>query len=78
MTRAKFVCTSVTKSRHWGDPGKFLYTAKFNPVTSGSEENKKFYELTPSGTIELGQYKEDLFAPGKEYYIDFTEVEPSK
>jgi len=74
MTRAKFVCTTVSKSKHWDGSGRFLFTAKLNPVMSGSEENKKFYTATPSGNIELGQFGEDVFEPGKSYFVDFTEA----
>lgn len=75
ITRAKFVCTSVSKSKHWDGSGKFLFTARMTPVMNGSEENKKFYASTPSGNIELGQFSEDLFEPGKSYFVDFTEAE---
>lgn len=74
-TRAKFTCQSVTKSKHWNADKGFLYTAKFNPVMAGSEENKNFFEASPSGSIELGTLKEDHFEPGKSYYIDFIEAE---
>lgn len=77
-TRCKFVCQSVTKSKPWntGDKG-FLFTARFIPVTGGSEENKKFFEYTPSGSVEIGTYKEDVFEVGKEYFLDFTLAEPA-
>lgn len=71
--RAKFVVSSVTKS---GD-GSMLVNA--HPVHSGSEENKSFSEHTPSGRLELnisyGKPAQELFTPGKEYYIDITEAE---
>jgi hypothetical protein len=41
-------------------------------VSSGSEENKKFFAATPSGIIELSALKEDLFEVGKEYYVTFS------
>lgn len=74
-TKAKFECVSVTKSKHWDGSGKFLHTAKLIPVVSGSEENKKFFEATPSGSIEIGQFNEESFVPGKQYYVEFTEAE---
>lgn len=71
--RCKFRCTEVTKRTHWDTKkGGYLYSAKFAPVYDGSEENKKFYEATPSGSLEVGTYKQDVFAPGQEYYIDIT------
>lgn len=76
VTRAKFVCTEVTKSKYW-DPtkGEFLYSAKLVPVTYGSEENLKFFEATPSGSISIGTFTDEHFIPGKSYYVDFTEAD---
>lgn len=65
----------MTKTKHWNGSENFLFTAKFTPVTSGSEENKRFYEATPSGTLELSQFKEDLFEPGKDYYLTIEKAE---
>lgn len=75
MVRAKVICSAVIKRRHWDGSGRLLYTAEFTPVVSNSEENKKFFEATPSGKIELGTFKEDNFEPNKEYYVDFTPIE---
>ena len=75
MTRAKFTCTGVTKSKHWQADKGFLYAATFIAVTSGSEENKSFFEASPNGQITLSTVKEDVFEPGKNYYIDFTPAE---
>ncbi len=74
ITRCKFNCQGVTKNAVYGKPGKFTYFAKFQTVYSDSPENKAFFEATPSGTIEIGTYKEDVFTPGKEYYVDFVEA----
>lgn len=66
--RCKFSCNTVKKTtdREHG----FLYTYEFSAVYSGSEENKKFFAYTPSGSLNVGAFKDDLFEPGKEYYID--------
>lgn len=53
-------------------------TLSFQPVSSGSEENKKFFASTPSGEIKLGILSESAwsqFKLNKEYYIDFIEAE---
>lgn len=66
MTRCKFVCG-------FKDEGN--KTVYFNPVYSGSEENKKFFSATPGGMISLNVLNEsafESFEQGKEYYIDFT------
>lgn len=73
--RAKMTCNSVTKSIHWGDKSKHLYTAEFSAVSSGSEENDSFFEATPSGSVKLGTFKEDHFVVGKDYYLDFILAE---
>lgn len=68
--RAKFTCTSITKSTKY--PSGFMWAYKFNVVTSGSEENKEFFASTPSGNIEIAGIRDDLFEVGQEYYLDFT------
>jgi len=71
--RCKFVCQSVKKTHNcFGKDPPFLFEAAFSAVTSGSEENKKFFQYTPSGRLEVGTYKEDVFEVGKEYYLDLT------
>lgn len=76
--RAKFVCNSITRQKHWDQAKGEIQTIKLTPVTSGSGENKSFYEATPSGSIELGTVNEAAaksFELGKAYYIDFTPAE---
>lgn len=82
ITRCKFVCQSIRKSftRVYNEEmkkaePKMLFTAELTPVMDGSEENKRFFQYTPSGKFEVGQYKEDVFEPGKEYFIDITLAE---
>lgn len=72
--RCKFKCNSVEKTTQYNSD-QFLYNAKFNAVSDGSEENKKFFAFTPSGALSVGSYKEDSFVPGKEYYLDITPAE---
>lgn len=54
-------------------------TVKFVPVTSGSEENKRFYAATPSGSVEftVSQVASeslglDAAKLGHEFYVDIT------
>lgn len=47
------------------------------PVVGDNEENKKFYDATPWGFIELGTVNKkaaEAFEIDKEYYVDFTEA----
>lgn len=69
--RAKFVCTSFAKRMNYDNSKPFLWDYEFSPVTSGSEENKKFYAYTPSGSIKLSSIIFGQFEVGKEYYLDF-------
>ena len=72
--RAKFAVQSITTTKAWNSPG-LMGTVRLSPVTSGSEENKKFYEATPGGVIELGTVNEEAlkqFVIGDEFYVDFT------
>jgi hypothetical protein len=78
--RAKFKVQSITQQAHWSQPGKSLYTLSLNPVTSGSDENKAFYEATPSGEIKLSVVNEEIgkqFPIGAEVYVDFTVATPA-
>ena len=70
-TRCKFRCDRVGKTK---DAESFLYEAHFFAVYTGSKENEEFFKYTPSGSLNIGVYKKDIFEPGKEYYIDITEA----
>ena len=76
--RCKFTCNEVTKRKSWrGAADEFHYAAKFSVVTDGSDEDKRFFAATPSGSIEVSTLRIDTFEVGKTYYVDFapTEVE---
>ena len=58
---------------------KEVQTVKFSPVYSADEdsENRKFWDATPTGKLELGFIKKeqgDLFDIGEEYYIEIIPV----
>lgn len=73
--RAKFKVSERSTRLRWdGKPGE-IGTVKMSPVTSGSEENKSFYEATPGGSLELSTVNQEaleFFKLGKEFYLDFT------
>jgi hypothetical protein len=81
--RAKFKVHSHTTTLGWNPHTSKndvpIGTIKLSPVTGGSEENKRFYEATPGGTIELSTVNKaslDALPLGAEVYVDFTPVEP--
>jgi hypothetical protein len=66
-TIAKFKCSEVTMYAHGS-------RVILEPVIGGSDENEKFFQMTPYGKIELGLLNPDVkFTPGKEYFITFEE-----
>ena len=56
-------------------------TLNLTPVYANNDpqhENSKFWEATPSGSIQLGCVNQEAwkhFEIGKDYYVDFTPVE---
>lgn len=74
--RAKFQCDGVTK-----EAGLDYSTIQLSPVINGSEENKRFWNYTPAGSISLSTTNESAakqFEVGKEYYVDFTSEDENK
>lgn len=75
QVRAKFFVQSITQTKHWDKSKGLVATIELCPVTGGSEENKAFFDATPSGNIKLGTVNQDAaaaFELGAEYYVDFT------
>lgn len=73
--RAKFKVHSVVQNIGYSAANPVNYTVKLIPVCDGSEENKRFYAMTPGGDITLTTISEkagSIFRAGQEYYIDFT------
>lgn len=74
--RAKFRCHNIERPASSGPANKI----QLHPVYAGSEENKKFFQLTPSGEITLWTVNESAaaqFQVGQDYYVDFTPAEGS-
>jgi hypothetical protein len=92
MVRAKFKMHSYTTTMQTqgtgqkNEAGAAIYkdvemrTLKFGPVYGNGDpnhENTRFWNATPSGSIELGTVNKaawEQFEIGKEYYIDFSPV----
>ena len=75
-TRCKMRLVSISAGYYAEEKGR---TVKFVPVSGGSEENKKFFAATPTGSVELqlsAHAAESLgLDQGKinsEFYIDIT------
>jgi hypothetical protein len=74
--RAKFQVVSIRRSQ-WGHNTE-VQTIEMQPVTgreTSSEEDRRFWQATPSGKLELGcvnQEAASFFELGKSYYLDFT------
>lgn len=72
VSRCKFKCDSK-QIMNGGDARTVNYS--FTPVTSDSPENKSFWKWTPTGKLEISCANPNVdFEPGKEYYLDITEV----
>jgi hypothetical protein len=68
--RAKFVCESITRY------ATGTVSVSLKPVSSG-DGNKEWSQWTPSGSLVMSITNPavvDFIKPGKEYYLDFTEV----
>lgn len=72
MTRAKFTCVEVAKRKHWDSAKGYIYSAKLEPVVSGSPENSAFYAATPGGSMHLDTLSGEHFIVGQTYYVDFS------
>ena len=71
MVRTKFWVTGIEPKEGGGSIITLM------AVNSGSEENKRFFQLTPAGNIRLETVNPeaaDEFQMGKMYYVDFTEA----
>lgn len=70
--RAKFRCVKIEGNPDWK-------TIKLEAVIDGSEENKAFFRMTPSGSITIGCVNPEAnkqFEEGAEYFVDFSLVKP--
>lgn len=79
--RAKFRLDQIHLHNHSRYLGGDKYeqiearTLIFNAVTSGSEENKRFFASTPTGQLKMDLLPPEVwrqFELGKEYYLDFS------
>lgn len=73
---AKFRLVKIEKNEN---AGKEIANLTFSGVYGTSEENKKFFEWTPYGTLQIGtvnnQVLQSVVAQG-EYYVIITDKKP--
>ena len=70
IVRAKMQCVSVNKDVQ-------NETVSLIPVYGDTAENKSWSKWTPSGSLSLMVNNPDAFGafvPGKEYYVDISDV----
>ena len=75
MVRCKFVCQS--KREFMSDKDKcydYEFSAVYGAANDASDENKKFWKYTPSGKLNVATVNDGQFIPGKEYYLDLSDV----
>lgn len=73
-TRAKFRCNAI---EDYGFNKKVKLSVVYEGSLGSDEENKRFTKATPSGEIWMVIDNPEAsvqFAPGKEYFVEFTEV----
>lgn len=79
MVVAKFYTQSnAEQNNQGGNESQKSNTIQMYPVTSGSEENKKFYKWSPSGELKLTTINPsaaEQFIPGEEKFIVFMSPE---
>jgi hypothetical protein len=78
-TRCKMRLVSISGGYYGTDKGR---TVEFRAVTGDSEENKKFFQATPSGEFKVGLSESaakslglDQGKIGSEFYFDIIPVE---
>jgi hypothetical protein len=75
MVRGKFLLRQIAKVS-WSPTAQiFTFSAVMDSFT---EENKKFAQYTPNGTLEMtvdNPPAQDFFELGKTYYLDFSKAE---
>ena len=80
-TRCKMRLVSISGGYYGTDKGRQV---EFRAVGGDSEENKKFFQATPSGEFKVGLSEQaakslglDQGKIGSEFYFDITPAEPT-
>lgn len=67
--RCKFKCIS---KREYTSMGQKLFDYQFGAVMDGSDENKRFWKWTPTGTLGVSTVTDGQFEVDREYYLDLV------
>lgn len=73
---AKFLCQTVSKTK-FSSQDQGSAQVELTAVPGNSEENKEFWEYTPSGNLEMtikNEAAEKYFEPGEEYFLTFEKA----
>jgi hypothetical protein len=73
QVRAKFRCLSITKK--WDHSVVAELGAVMNKKGDNFEENRSFWDCTPTGKVELVYHDECELEVGAYYYVDLVETE---
>lgn len=73
-TRCKVKGVAVSKKVGFNGH-EFVYDASFNPCYGDTPENKAFFAATPSISLTVCTVAGDVFQPGKDYYLDFSQAD---
>lgn len=74
MLKAKFKCVSVTRRADDTE------TIGLMPVIGNNGENAQWSKFTPNGNLEMvisNPAAQGLIQPGREYFLDLREAEPT-
>lgn len=75
--RAKFRVTSILD---YGVQKEISMQPVYEGSLGPNEENKRFSQATPNGSFKMtvdNPYASAQFAPGQEWYLDFSLVQPA-
>jgi hypothetical protein len=75
--RAKFRVHSILD---FGPSKEITLGAVYEGSLGDNEENKRFTKASPNGQLKMmidNPYAADQFAPGQEWYLDFTLATPA-
>lgn len=77
MVRAKFICQRIEETKYAGSKSTNIILTAVTAYNEQGQEDKSFWQYTPSGEIKLTTVNEAAvaqFTPGKKYYVDFSET----